>query len=172
VYVVADGTELLRREPATPVELRRRLGSFRTEPVLVEQFVESEPGCRRLPVEYKCHTFAGVVAAIGVIEREHDAAATVRYYTPSWEPFEDRMTTAWPVGPLRDPPAFLAEMTGLAARMGRSIGTYMRIDFFGTDRGCVFNEFSSTPLVVKPDYTPFCDAFLAARWREHCADAT
>lgn len=176
VHVVVDGTEILRGEPAAPADLRRRLhelwGSFRTAPVLVEQFVESEPGCRRLPVEYKCHTFAGDVAAIGVIERAHDKAATVRWYTPAWEPFPDRMATAWPAGEVRGPPGFLGEMLDLAGRMGRAIGTYMRIDFFGTDRGCVFNEFSSTPMVVKPDYTPFCNAFLEARWRERCPEAT
>lgn len=176
VHVVVDGKDLLHGVPATAPELRRRLlrqrFPFRAAPVLVEQFVETEPGCTRLPFEFKCHVFAGALAAIGTIEREHDKAATVRYYTPAWEPFADPMTTAWPIGDVRPQPPFLAEMVDLCTRMGRAIGTYMRIDFFGTDRGCVFNEFSSTPLVVKPDYTPFCDELFDSRWRESCPDAS
>lgn len=175
VHVVVDGRELLHGEPATTADLRRRLrqrGPFRMTTVLVEQFVESEEGCSRLPVEYKCHTFGGVLVAIGVVERMHDKAATVRVYKPDWEPFADPMNTMCPLGEVRDRPPFLREMTDLAVRMGSAIGTYMRIDFFGTDRGCVFNEFSSTPMVAKAEFTPFSNEFFDAHWREKCPDAS
>jgi hypothetical protein len=31
-----------------------------------------------------------------------------------------------------------------AARLGAAIGPYMRVDFFASDVGCVFNEFDRT----------------------------
>jgi hypothetical protein len=55
------------------------------------------------------------------------------------------------------------EMLALAARLGAPVGTYMRVDFFATDRGCVFNEFASTP-ANGDGFTPFCDDLFGALW--------
>lgn len=176
VHVVADGRDLLRDEPVAAAELKRRLlrerGPFRASPVLVEQFVTTEKGEYRLPVEYKCHAFGDTVAAIQVVERTGARTGIHRYYTPAWETFEDIMDTAKPLAPPREAPPCLAEMLLLARRLGHALGTYMRIDFFSTDRGCVFNEFSSTPQVGGLAYTPFCDDLFAALWREKFADAS
>ncbi|MFI5403795.1 MAG: ATP-grasp fold amidoligase family protein [Planctomycetota bacterium] len=176
VHVVADGRELLRDEPAAPSELKGRLlrerGPLRVSPILVEQFVATETGEYRLPVEYKCHTFGDTVAAVQVIERTGPLTGTHRYYTPAWEPFADLMNTAKPLAALREAPPCLREMLLLAVRLGRAVGTYMRIDFFSTDRGCVFNEFSSTPQVGNLTNTPFCDDLFGALWREKFPDAS
>jgi hypothetical protein len=176
IHVVADGRELLRGDPASAPDLRARLvrerGRFPLTPLIVEQFVTSREGEARLPLEYKFHMFADTPAAIQAIERRDIDTATVRYYTPAWEPFEDVMDTVRPLGEVREPPACLAEMRDLAIRLGRAIGTYMRIDFFGTDRGAVFNEFSSTPSVKEPKFTPFCDQLFGAFWRDRLGDAS
>lgn len=176
IHAVVDGRELLRREPASVPELRRRLmrerGRFPLTPMIVEQFVATREGDDRLPVEYKLHMFGGAAAAIQVVERTDTDTATMRYYRPDWAPFEDVMDHARPQGEVHAPPACLPEMLDAAARLGRAIGTYMRIDFFGTDRGSVFNEFASTPSIGKPQFTPFCDAFLGRLWQERCPGAS
>jgi len=63
------------------------------------------------------------------------------------------MDVGLPEAEVRDPPACLAEILRHAAVLGTRLGTYVRIDFFATDRGCVFNEFSSMPGGGR-DYTP------------------
>lgn len=170
IHAVADGKELLRGASASAAELRRRLleerGRFPLTPLLIEQFVTTGEGECRLPLEYKVHAFGDTVAAIQVIERTNTDNARMRYYTPAWETFAEVMDTARPLAEVRDPPPWLPEMLDLAVRLGRTLGTYMRIDFFGTDRGCVFNEFASTPGVGKPGFSPFCDALFGAFWRE------
>lgn len=177
VYVVTDGRDLLRGESASPAELGARLLRSSpwswTAPILLEEFVRTEDGRYRLPLEYKCHSFGGVVAAVEMIERSHihEGGATHRYYTPDWRPFPDLVNVALPQTPLMDPPRCLDEMVRCAARMGAALGTYMRIDFFSTDRGCVFNEFSSTPGGGE-DYTPYGDELFGALWAEHCPGAT
>jgi hypothetical protein len=47
----------------------------------------------------------------------------------------------------------------------------MRIDFFATDRGCMFNEFSSVP-VGGHENTPYCDELFGALWAEKVPHAT
>ena len=172
VLVVADGQELLRGGSASPSELRRHLSRDRSTRIgnrlLVEAFVRADDGRYRLPLECKLHMFGETVAAIQVIPRTGVDAIAQRYYTASWEPMLDRMDAASELAPLMDPPACLDEMIGHAVRLGRSLGTYMRIDFFSSDDGAVFNEFSSMPY-IQP--TPYCDERFGALWREKCRDA-
>ena len=72
---------------------------------------------------------------------------------------------------IKEAPACLGRMLELAGRMGAELGTYMRIDFFVTDGGCVFNEFSSVPLRGRY-FTPYCDRVFGALWAERFPDAT
>lgn len=172
VYVVAQGHDLLRDRPFTSAELRRsilRAGKMAwTIPVLAEELVRPEDRDQRLPVEYKCHTFGDVVAAVQVMERTGIKARGHRFYTPDWRPFADPMNTQIPQAEPRDPPRCLPAMLELAARLGAAIGTYMRIDFFASDQGCVFNEFASTPHY----FTPFCDDLFGALWDDIFPTAT
>jgi TupA-like ATPgrasp len=175
VYVVADGRDLLRGEPFSAATLRRsilRTGTFAwTRPILAEEFVRSEDGQYRLPVEYKCHTFGDTVAAVQVIERSGVKTGRHRFYTADWRAFRDPMSTRLPQADFSDPPRCLGEMLDLAARLGTAVGTYLRIDFFATSRGCVFNEFSSTPFRGE-GFTAFCDDLFGRLWAEKFPSAT
>jgi len=155
--VVANGVELLRGESS------RRLG--RPLRHLVEEFARSEEGAYERPVNYKLHTFAGTVAAVMVVERTAAGEPRLRHYTPAWEPFDDPMNTVCPLADVRDPPACLDELLACGGRLGKALGTYMRIDLFATDRGCMFNEFSSTPLSGLHN-TPYCDELFGRLWAE------
>lgn len=175
VYVVAHGRDLLRGVPFSSAALRQSIlaaGKMAwTQPILAEEFVTTETGDYRLPVEYKCHTFGDVVAAVQVMDRTGMRADEHRFYTSDWRPYADPMNTDLPQAEPRDPPRCLDEMLGLAARLGAAIGTYIRADFFATDSGCVFNEFASTPTSGRL-FTPFCDDLFGALWEEKFPDAT
>jgi hypothetical protein len=175
VHVVADGRELLRDMPAADADIRRRLfrehGPLAATPLLIEEFVPAEDGELGLPIEYKCHAFGDTIAAVQVIERTGPRTGIQRYYTPSWEPFPDVMDTNYPLAPPREPPRALDEMLGAAARLALAIGTYMRIDFFGSAAGTVFNEFSSTPQVQTLPFTRYCDEMFGALWQQQFPEA-
>ena len=175
VHVVVDGRELLRSVPATAVNIRRRLfrehGPVAATLLLVEEFVPAEDGEGRLPIEYKCHAFGGIIAAVQVIEHAGPRSGIQRYYTPRWEPFPDVMDTNYPLAPPRQPPRCLDEMLDAATRLSQAIGTYMRIDFFASTAGAVFNEFSSTPQVQTLPYTRYCDEIFGALWQQRFPDA-
>jgi len=180
VYVVADGQELLRKQPASASEFRRRILTSSLMPwttaTLLEEFVKTEDGRYSLPLEYKCYTFGDVVAAIAVIERRdvYAGGAKHRYYTPAWEPFADPMNVALPQAAVRNPPPCLDEMLRLAVRLGTAFGTFVRIDFFSSVHGCVFNEFSSTPWRGRTakGYTRYADELFGALWQEKFPQCT
>ena len=175
VFVVANGRELLRNAPFAGADVRRSIlrgGKMAwTQPVLAEEFVRTESGEYRFPVEYKCHTFGDVVAAVQVMARNGMRADGHRFYTADWRPFADPMNTDLPQMAPGDPPRCLDEMLALATRLGAALGTYMRIDFFASDCGCVFNEFSSAPMGGHY-YTPLCDELFGALWEEKFPDAS
>lgn len=177
VMAVRAGRDELRDEPASisprPSASRLRRAAGRPDPVLIEEFVMTDG--HRLPLEYKCHTFGSQVRAIELVQRTSAIHGPHRVYLPSWEPLSDPFWTEEveveqdPV--LRPAPPFLSELVSVASRMGATIGTYMRIDFFAAGSGFVFNEFSSMPqrgLGV----TPYADELFGAAWQTACADRT
>jgi hypothetical protein len=176
VLVVAEGRELLRDEPASRSEIRDKLPRSgplqRRLPFLLEEFVRSEDGRHVLPIEYKCHTFRDTVAAVQVTERISPKIGKHRFYTAAWEPFSDPMNVDIPPNEeLMGPPGCLDQIQALAVKLGSELGTYARIDFFATDRGCVFCEFSSIP-EGGHGFTPYCDELFGALWAEKFPDAT
>jgi hypothetical protein len=150
----------------------RTRGRSWSVPILVEEFVRSPGGEYRLPVEYKCYAFAGTIACIQVIRRGDIRAESVRQrmYTTAWEPMPDPMQKRLALDDVIDPPPDLDGMLRLAARLGAALETYMRVDFFLTDRGWVLNEFSSTPARGKL-VTPYADALFGAFWQDIVPDA-
>ena len=175
IFVVDSGRELLRDEPISPAEIRRRLVRGRAvdqwSRLMAEEFVTDQRGRYQPPVEAKCFTFGARVAAIQVIDRAASRArmAPERHYTAEWQPFAQRLDDTRETGPLMDPPACLDEMVRSASRIGHTLGTFMRIDFFISDKGAVFNEFSSMPYIVP---TPYADAWLGDLWEENFPNAT
>ena len=175
VAVVVGGRELLSGGSVSgdgPRGWLPRSGRLRRRvPILIEEFVRAAER-DALPMECKCHTFGPHVAAVEMVERRSAHTAKTRWYTPAWEPIPDRMQTFLPLDDeVRDPPHCVERVLSLAAKIGGEVGTYMRIDFFVAEGGCVFNEFSSLPLRGGHN-TPYGDAMLGAVWAERCPDAT
>jgi hypothetical protein len=175
VAVMVEGSELLMGGSPTTEELRQRIPRTRflrrPSPVLIEEFIRTAER-DALPLEAKCHTFGDEVAAVELLARASGFERRHRYYTPDWEPIPDRINTHIDEDDeLREAPACLGRMLELARQMGAALGTYMRIVFFVTEGGCVFNEFSSVP--ARGDhYTPYSDRVFGALWAERFPDAT
>lgn len=149
--------------------LRQVTRGFLGVPVLVEEFIKPEPGEYELPTEYKCHVFGERVGAIQVIQRKDNNRAKHRFYTTQWELFEDPMSTILPLDDYSDPPRCLDEMLASARTLGQAYGTYVRADFYASETGCVFGEFSSTPARGEA-FTPYANHYFDALWQEAFGD--
>ncbi len=174
VYVMAHGRELLREraysEETLRTALRRDQGWVSRFPILVEEFVRSETGAHVLPIEYKCYVFGATIGAVQVVQR-NGCEARHRFYTPSWDVFEDEMSTHNPPAEPLDPPRCLEDMLACAKRLGEAYGTFVRADFYATPAGCVFGEFSSTPMNGR-EFTPFADRYFGELWDATFSDRT
>jgi hypothetical protein len=176
VAVMVEGRERLEGGSPSAEELWRRLPRSRflrrPSPILIEEFIRADER-DTLPLEAKCHVFGEEVAAVQLLERTSGhAGRKSRFYTPDWKPISDPMNTYLDQdAEIKAAPACLGRMLELATLMGAKLGTYMRIDFFVTDGGLVFNEFSSVPLLGHYN-TPYCDRVFGALWAERIPDAT
>jgi len=174
-YVVSENRELLRRRQyASRRDLRddilKECGRFSPVPYLVEEFIPTPERVYTQGVEYKCYVFGGELAATRCIQIQGYTSRAL-YYDPEWIPFEDPFNTLRaPLDPQPRPPNY-EDLVALSREMGRSIGTFMRVDFFLSEKGCYFNEFASTPLAGR-GYTPFADAYLGRFWSDHIPDKT
>jgi hypothetical protein len=174
VYVLAHGRDLLHEctysKDQLRAQLRRDYGRVSRFPILVEEFVKTETGEYALPIEYKCYTFGATVGAIQVVQRT-GREARHRFYTASWDLFEDQMNTHNPPAEYIDPPRCLGEILACAQTLGVAYGAFVRVDLYATDRGCVFGEFSSTPLNGR-EFTAFADKYLGELWDATFPDRT
>ena len=172
IFVMADGVSLLDGRAYSDSELKRRLaeivvGDPRVD-ILVEEFVKTEDGEYRLPTDYKLQMFGGKVGGIGAMRRLSRHEVRKRYYTESWEPFSEPINVPSAQKPLDDivaPPKCLPEIIADAKRLSKAYGIYVRVDFYATDKGSVFGEFSPTPAVGR-DFSDFASDHFLALWHE------
>lgn len=175
IYVMAESQELLSGRTVTRGQLFDEIidnrGLFSPIPMLAEELISGKKGEYTLPVEYKFHVFGDTIGAIQVVQRSNspDTPTCHRFYSQQWEPYTDPIMTNNAFGGLSDPPKCLAQMIDAALAIGKSFDTYVRVDLYATDKGCVFGELSSTPRGAQY-CTPYADALFGALWQQHIPD--
>jgi hypothetical protein len=136
----------------------------------VEEFVRTEAGEYKLPVEFKFHLFRETIGAIEVVQRFSNADARFGCDTPSWDRLEEQMYQGTRPGEPIPPPSCAEEMLACARTLGVACGTYLRADFYATDRGPVFGEFSSRPVFGGHPFTPFVERYFEELWQRTFPD--
>jgi len=175
VYVVADSRELLSDKPMTRDQLLRQIASTRGRlshiPLLAEEFVSNENGEFQLPIEYKFHVFADTIGAIEVVHRSAsiDTPTTHRFYSPQWQSFDDPMQTSWESAEIVEAPNCLPQMIDCALKLGGAFDTFVRVDLYASENGCVFGEFSSVPYSGN-NFTDYANNLFETLWRQKLSD--
>jgi len=175
IYVFAQDRNLLDQTPFTKASLKqhvvRSAGRFVRFPTLVEEFVKSEAGRYELAIDYKFFMFGSTVGAIEVLQRSGHGPAVHCYYTADWVPFDDQINTKLRAAEHRDPPRCINEMVACAQRLGAAYETFVRVDLYASDSGCVFGEFSSLPGEGRK-FTPFAERYFGELWERTFPDRT
>lgn len=133
---------------------------------LIEEFVRTEEGEFKIPVNYKLHTFNGVIAGINVINRAGPKEGFMRAYDENWNVMKD-ISNDFPKGSYQYPPDCTDEMIEHAKKLSRAYEIYVRLDFFATDKGAVFGEFTPTPSAGN-HFTPAADKMFINYWDKNC----
>ena len=90
----------------------------------------------------------------------------MRAYDENWNVITD-LGTDFPQGPYQSPPACLEKMKMHAKELSKAYEIYVRIDFYATDKGAVFGEFTPTPSAGNY-YTLEADKLLVKYWNKYC----
>lgn len=171
VFVMQKGVNLLDKKPYGIKELQAEMsGAVEENPYLeflVEEFVRTEKGEYNLPDDYKIYTFNGEIASIRLINRVGVRKGFFGTYDADWNEIEID-NTSYPAGSYQEPPACLEEMVACAKRLSKAYGIFVRIDFYATDKGAVFGEFTPTP-TMGYGYTTNASKKYEAYWDKYCA---
>ena len=169
VYVLVGDYDLMSGRRMGKDELRTTLiaafGPVARLPILVEEFVRSPKGECELPIEYKFHMFRDRVAVIEVMERIGRNERFHRQVDVGWNLLAEPVHTQGPLGGHFPPPDCIDEMLSCVRRLGAAFGTYVRVDYYASDKGAVFSEFSSLPAGGR-HFTRFGDEYLGRMWDE------
>jgi hypothetical protein len=150
-------------------ELRREAGAISPMPYLVEEFLRTEQGEYELPLDYKFFMFGEAVGAIVVVDRRSRTDWRNVAYTPEWELTPEPILTA--DHPRADPkprPRCFEQMVAWARTLGRAYETFVRVDLYATDGGCVFGEFCCAP--ASGIFTDYAESHFDCLWREAFGD--
>jgi len=111
---------------------------------LFEEFLRTEDGLYRIPDDYKFYTFNGEIACIQVINRLGPSKGFTTCYNEKWELIEN-VNIYYEKGEPQKPPECLLEMLQRVKELSEAYEIFVRIDFYATNKGAVFGEFTATP---------------------------
>ncbi len=172
VFVMCNGVDLLSGAKVSRRDVMRALGGrakrFLMGPVLVEGFVGETGPDARLPLELKLHMFNDRVGAVSRTERFAKGQLCVRFYSASWEPLPDPISSRSPQADPVPAPSCLPELLRAGKRLGQAYGTYVRVDFLVMGDMVVFCEFATAPGGC---WTAFAEEHFGRLWQETCPEA-
>jgi len=170
VYLMKNGLNLFDNKTYTPDEikqdLKKAINNVSHLEFLFEEFVQTEAGEYTIPNDYKFLCFRGVIASIAVIDRVSPKLGYSRFYNENWQKMK-KIHFKYPGKEELQPPLCLNEMLSHAKKLSKAYGIFVRLDFFATNKGPVFGEFTPTPSIGK-GFTPYGKKLLLDYWDKYC----
>ncbi len=133
---------------------------------LFEEFLRTESGVYKIPDDYKFYMFNGEVASVQVINRLGPSKGFTTCYNENWQVMEN-VNTYYPKGEHQQPPECFQEMLQKVKELSKAYEIFVRIDFYATDKGAVFGEFTPTPFSGSY-FTPKAEKFFSTYWDRFC----
>ncbi len=173
VFVMDHGTNLFDKISYTPEEIRNVLKQASSEnphlEFLFEEFLKNESGEYGIPDDYKFMCFNGEIASVGLINRLGPHLGFETYYDLDWNKLP-AMNFSYPEPELKPvKPACWNEMVKQVKSLSKAYEVFVRIDFYATDKGAVFGEFTPTPSRGR-NFTPYGKKRLLEYWDKYCKD--
>ena len=104
---------------------------------LIEEFVRTENGEYKIHDDFKFYMFDGQIGFIQVINRNNNTIEYTSWYDENWNLLSN-LTTNYSDGKEQPIPKCLPDMIECSKKLSKSYKIFTRIDFYATDKGCVF----------------------------------
>ena len=175
VYCMKNGEDLLThtqhdRDSLISALSNDKFVSEAKPTIMIEELLEPEAKQRDdgLPRDFKFYCFGDEIAMVHVALRKSEinkGENEHQYYTPDFKIMSQRIMEKRDQGrsPIPRPDCW-GEMLDAVRTIGRTLGIYMRIDMYATNRGAVFGEFTPTPHGGN-GYSEFADRYLGSFWK-------
>jgi hypothetical protein len=170
VFIMNKGFNLFDQKFYTPEVIRSLLKESIKEnshnEFLIEEFLQEEPGAYKILNDYKFFCFNGEIASCQLINRTGPKAGFGSFYDENWNP----MTAVHPGYPLvqsQPKPDCLEQMIAHVKALSRAYEIFVRIDFYATEKGAVFGEFTPTPGLGN-GYSRYGQRLLISYWDKYC----
>ena len=110
---------------------------------IVEEFLKNSDGEYSIPDDYKVFCFDGVPELI-LLKRYINSSYRQKYYTTQWKPLKDLRTSS--TDTVVPKPVDLEPLLQFAQQLSKYFrNNVIRLDFYITDRGVIFGEFTPHP---------------------------
>lgn len=170
VYLMDEGYNHMDKQFYTMEDLMDAMHSVlqlnHQNEFIIEEFLRSEDGIYRIPLDYKVHTFNGEIACIEVIDRKAPSIGHVNVFDDKWNAVEN-IGCKFIQGDNLTPPHCMDEIISHCKALSKIYRIYVRIDFYATDKGAVFGEFTPTP-GIGVGFTRKANYMLTRYWDTYC----
>ena len=134
--------------------------------ILIEEFLTDPEGKYGVTWDYKFYTFNGNVALVQVNEKDEETKK-ISYYKSNWKPLRRKLISNEVTGEPLPKPAHFDQMLEDVKKLSRQYEIFARIDYYDTNRGPVFGEFTPTPRRGK-DFTSYASKVFIKYWDTYC----
>ena len=172
VFIMNDGLNLFDQKRYTTEQISEQLQAELDKHLalefLFEEFVRTESGEYEIPNDFKFLCFNGEVASVAVIDRISPKVGYSYFYDEHWNKME-RLHHLYPGKDEPAKPKCFDQMLEQAKILSKVYGIFVRIDFFASDKGAVFCEFTPTPAMGR-GFTKYGKRLLLKYWDRYCPE--
>lgn len=173
VYLMKNGTNLFDNKQYSKKELTNQIiklfeSNINTE-LIIEEFLPNKNGEYLVPNDYRFYTFNGEILWIQLDKRTGFVKDQVSFYTPHWDLINHKILEDASIDVYDPAPKCLDQMKDAAIKLSREYKIFCRIDFYATENGAVFGEFTPTPRKGK-FVTTYGNRELIRAWDSYCKD--
>ena len=170
VFVMDHGTNLFDGKTYTPEEikaaLKEAIAKKADQEFLIEEFLKNEAGEHSVLTDYKFFCFNGEIAVVWEIQRIGPKTGHATFYDEHWQQL-DEVHVFYPPKEKGPAPKCFPDMVRQAKSLSKAYGIFVRLDFYATDRGAVFGEFTPTPALGR-GHTRYGKKRLLKYWDTFC----
>ncbi|MGY8781632.1 MAG: glycosyltransferase, partial [Fidelibacterota bacterium] len=160
---IAYTDQMIQEQLAQDEFIQKQKPFFMVEEFLAPEKTKENP----IPCDYKFYCFGSKIALIHVVDRKstNNHLNVNHCFDENFKPIKHKVynSITIPNDYITLPDCF-SEMVEAVEKIGATLGLFMRIDMYATNKGAVFGEFTPTPHGGK-GFTEWADKYLGSFWK-------